>query len=279
MHYNKSKILFLFSVLLISIISIPSFYAHAVFLSPNRLIFEDKTRAQRLLIHNNTNQAHKISFEWDRLYMSEGGKIIKLKEGETYPGYSPVDPYIKYSPRQTILRPGESQNVRLLVQKPSDLPDGEYRSHFKVKSDPILTDTEKTPSVNNEDGAKFAVVTKISKGVPIFLRQGQTTVNLQVIGHSLDQESNKGHLFIDLKNDSTRSIYARVRLECTIPSAEPVILSNRSIRVYHEAKNVTRKVSLNGIPLDRCQSLKVSLLGLDDPEYENKIIDEFMANI
>ncbi len=52
--------------------------------------------------------------------------------------------WIRFFPRRLQLNPGEQQTVRMLVQPPANLPDGEYWSRIVVSQEPVSTSPSDT---------------------------------------------------------------------------------------------------------------------------------------
>ncbi len=53
-------------------------------------------------------------------------------------------PWIRFFPRMLQLNPGEQQTVRMLVQPPANLPNGEYWSRIIVSQEPVSTSPSDT---------------------------------------------------------------------------------------------------------------------------------------
>lgn len=74
--------------------------------------------------------------------------------------------WIRFSPRQVTLNPGETQKVRVLVRKPSDAKDGKYLARLLVRAIP----PKPKPKKDEEPKDKVSVEIVIVYGVTIPIR-------------------------------------------------------------------------------------------------------------
>ena len=99
----------------------------ALLVTPSRVVFEDRTRTAQVTLVNKGSETATYRISFIRQNMTEDGKFVPAEKDESGL-YS--DTMVRYSPRQITLSPGQSQVVRLMLRKPKNLPDGEYRSHM-----------------------------------------------------------------------------------------------------------------------------------------------------
>ncbi len=243
--------------------------AWATFISPKRVMIEDRQRSAKLTIHNGSENTTVYRFEWERRAQTPDGKeVLLLKEGEDSPGYQPVGDMLRFSPRQVILKPGEHQKIRFLVRRPADLPEGEYHSHFLIKTEPMIEDVaqEKADPSHTISGT---LQIRANVSIPVFLRQGKTSLGVTLKEASLVKREDGNFIQLVLDNDSTRSVYPVSELICDGAKAVPV----RVLKLYAEAKALNREIAVpKDFALDQCNGLKLQLSGTDDFEYRRKPI-------
>jgi fimbrial chaperone protein len=248
--------------------------AHATFISPKRVLIEEKQRAGQFNILNRTQETIVYRFDWERYSYSPDGLQNIVGDVGTSPGYQPADPYLQFSPRQVILKPGESQTIRILVRRPANLPQGEYRSNILIQPTP-LEDAEK-PEVMPEPGVQGMLKVRTNVSIPIMLRQGATTVNFEIAhaGFALDE---KGRNSVDLRiaNNSTRSLYMNPELDCVGADGTVKTTMLSALRLFVEIKNYSRLLPIPvGTSIDQCSAINLRITGQDDFEFKNKLVKE-----
>jgi len=271
-HYMQTpaqKCAFLLFAALFVFLFMPVMQAGAVFITPSRVYLDDNQRTARIILKNRGADTRKISFGWDHMIMQEGGALKRLKEGEAYPGYNPIADYITFSPRRVILSPDQSQTIRIMFRKPADLPPGEYRTHFRVLSEPAAN--QENAEQTQEERMKLGLLFKTAKAIPIIYWAGETKIDVNFVGYErVNLPSGPGVQF-ELNNNSTRTIYFRILFECPGEDGQPVVISRSSERLYPEASKAYIRESIKQNKLDKCPTVTAKLVGEDDPEYEGKV--------
>ena len=246
--------------------------AWATFIAPKRVIIEDKQRTAAITLHNGSDKTLAYRFSWEHRAQTTDGKSVLLKEGETMPGYSPVESMIQFSPRQVILKPQQNQKVRILVKRPADLPDGEYRSHLLIKTEAL---DKPENDATGQQGLTGVLKINTSASIPVMLRQGKTTLNVKIRDAALITKGNRQYLQYSLENNSTRTVFAVPELDCigAPPDTKPIMLN--TARIYAESKtaNLEPPIPL-GVSLAPCSALKLRLVALNDFEYKRQTIAE-----
>jgi P pilus assembly chaperone PapD len=257
-------------MILCAAVILPLAPAHATFISPKRVMIEDKQRAGTFNILNRTNKTMVYKFDWERYIYTPDGTDSMLNEKAVAPEYKPADPYLQFSPRQVIIKPGESQTIRILVRRPADLPQGEYRSNILIQPEPL--EEAKVPDTLPEPGMSGILKVRTHASIPIILRQGATAVDFTVSNANITQSEGKNIVNLQIANNSTRSIYMIPHLDCVGPSGTTsTILS--TIRLYVEIKNFMRHLTVPPeFPIAGCTDLKVRLVGQNDFEWKAKAV-------
>lgn len=253
--------------------------AHATFVAPKRVMINDGQTAAAITIQNRNKQAMIYRFDWERRPQAPDGTRLLLKKGETSPGYRPADEMLVFSPRQVIIQPGQTQRVRILARRPSNIQSGEYHSHLLIIPDPVEEEIRKQEQENTgKKGLAGNVQMKTRLAIPVFLRQGKTSLNFNFLEAKIAQEGPKTMIKTVIENNSTRSIYAKPVMECTKANGETVKTTLPTLRLYAEAKRMNNDFTIpkSAPPLNECNSLKVVLEGLQDPEYHSKPIREII---
>jgi P pilus assembly chaperone PapD len=97
-------------------------------LHPTRIVFDKNQRAAQVELINNGSKPASYRISLVNRRMTDAGQFEPADtpgEGEHF-----ADGMLRYSPRQVTLQPGTAQTVRIMLRKPADLAEGEYRSHL-----------------------------------------------------------------------------------------------------------------------------------------------------
>jgi len=139
---------------------------------PHKLIFEPGQRSAEVILINSDDVAYTYRMGWNQLYYSDNGGIIESPKLKT----PPASKMIRYAPRQVVLKPGESQSIRVMVRRPKGLKDGEYRSHMLFQqqaSVPTEEEIQKRASESEQnDGFSMDLYVAIGMTIPVIIRQG-----------------------------------------------------------------------------------------------------------
>lgn len=195
--------------------------------TPTRIVFEERTRtAQVTLMNNGTDQGDfRISFINQN--MTDDGQFIAVKADEK--GMF-ANTMVRYSPRQISLAPGQSQVVRLMLRKPRNLEEGEYRSHLLFQSIPKASKSSLESVMDTEpEGISIEITPIIGISIPIIIRHGNLHSELK-LDNARIIPGNEGNpvskISIDMHRIGNRSVYGDFRAILT-PNAggEPIVIA------------------------------------------------------
>ncbi len=187
-----------------------------VTIAPTRLVFEGRTRSGELVLVNRGESAATYRINVINMTMGEDGKLVKAdtpKEGEFF-----ANEMIKFSPRQIKLEPNDVQRVRIMIRKPANLPDGEYRSHLLFQSVPEATTPTITTSDSNGLSLKLNIVSGIS--IAIIVRHGslEGEASLSELEFKPPTEENTTpSISIMMKRKGNRSVYGDFSVDMVHP--------------------------------------------------------------
>ena len=149
-----------------------------------------------LKIRNPTNQPTRArmyteAFTYDP---KTGFKVISESEQN-------LSPYLRFSPREMTIPPGESRRVRFIAQLPLDMEKGEYRTV-------IFTETliERT----DNQGRQFGIQARI--GATVYVRVGDIAPELTVKKASYNAQEQE----IELLASNSGKASARVKVDWTL---------------------------------------------------------------
>lgn len=198
----------LFSALLLLLTAFPA--SADLMLYPMRIVFEKNQRVTQLELVNNgqENVTYRISIVNRR--MNEIGEFSAIDT--PLPGEQFADALVRYSPRQVVLAPGDSQTIRILLRKPADLASGEYRSHLLFDRVPETSgastiDVQGAKPAAGEMGVQLKALVGVA--IPIIVRHGETAANVTLTGLELlkPTSAKTAMLALELQRSGNRSVY------------------------------------------------------------------------
>ncbi|MDB5745839.1 MAG: molecular chaperone [Massilia sp.] len=249
-------------------------------LHPTRLVFDKNARAAQIeLIHTGSKPAsYRISLVNRR--MTEDGQFEAAESAQG--GERFADAMLRYSPRQITLQPGTAQTVRVMLRKPAELAEGEYRSHLQFDK---LPDVEGKASVENQGAAatQIGVVLNalVGASVPVIVRHGTTDAGVKLADLALSKdEAKRPILALQFEREGSGSVYGDVSVTFTPKSGKAHSLAQvGGIAVY--TPNRVRKAMLTlqvpaGLALAGGR-LEVSYR--DRPEAGGKLLAQASLNL
>jgi fimbrial chaperone protein len=110
--------------------------ARAVTVSPNALFIDSRTRSGVLTLYNPGTTAEEIEITFAFGYpRSDLAGAISVALADSAPAGEPsVLGFVRAFPRRLRLEPGQRQTVRILMQPPSGLAEGEYWGRVLIRS-------------------------------------------------------------------------------------------------------------------------------------------------
>lgn len=216
----------------------------ALLITPSRVVFEDRTRSEQITLTNKGDETTTYRISFIRQKMTEDGRFIPVEKDEEG---SFSDKMVRYSPRQIVLEPGQSQVVRLLLRKPRDLADGEYRSHMLMQALPQVTKTDIAKAVEKDSkGISVEITTVIGISIPVIVRNGKLSTELKFSNvrfvKSTEAEK-KSYIALDMNRIGARSTFGDFRVTYVDGSGnEAVVAIAKGIAVY--TPNTLRRFQL-----------------------------------
>lgn len=151
-------------------------YATAsLLISPTRIAFGERDRVQTISLVNSSKKTNTYRVEWTEQKVGENGEYIELSEDEVN-SFPVASPYLRLTPRQVTLEPGERQVIKVMARRKANMKDLEYRSH--------LTFTAIPPESNSNSGSNPGISMRLnlllSYTIPVILRHGKLSVETSI---------------------------------------------------------------------------------------------------
>jgi P pilus assembly chaperone PapD len=207
--------------------------------SPTRLSFEGKDRVKELILINVTDKARSYRIEWEENTVDVRGNYKAIPDNEITFASSP---FIRYSPRQVTLQPGERQVIKLMLRRKSDMHLPEYRSHLKMTALPLRIEDEESQAL---EGIEFKIDVLTSYTIPVIVRTQEITSSVKVKSISVRvNEANKAFFELDIEKIGPTSVTGEIEISHVDPitGEGKVVGILRGVNIFHEMQQ--RMVSI-----------------------------------
>lgn len=235
-------------------------------LFPTRFVLGEKERNVAIDIINKGNARGSYRIELIDMKMPETGAIRELDNNEADP--NSIIPFARISPRRAVITPDSSQQVRILLRRPRDLPDGEYRSHLKVTlTEDNLDALENEKPTNN---MSIKIKPRLAFTVPIIVRQGNThfTVSIDdahVYYSDRDKAREKPIARVNFSLQGNQSSMGDIKISYIDSSGKSTVVDFQpGIAIYRETKKRIIDFPLTlpeGVNLTPGGELQITYLG------------------
>lgn len=245
--------------------------AQAIRLTMKRVMFEGSQRTADLTIINNTaeEQVYRLGFKTMRMTQSDG--LETLEDGAQDPALKSADSMVRFSPRRVTIPAGGSQQVRLMLNKPKDVVDGEYRSHFWIRPEAESAKFDPAPQDNAANGPSVQIKMLAGVTLPVFVRVGPMNVTASIENAKAVRNGDRIAVTMDINRDGNRSLYGDVEFSCSGKTLHQV----RGIAVYTELTKRTVRLNMP-VPKDGfggCATMDVVYRAeASDAQYKGGVI-------
>jgi hypothetical protein len=184
---------------------------------PLRTVLTETERVAQLSLRHNGEQAktYKISTIFYRMHPD--GSLEKVTEAK--PEEKSAAEYFRFSPKQVILEPDKEQVVRLMLRKPADLAEGDYRAHLYFEE--AEDQPGEAPEALKPNETKTLIKARLAIGVPVVVRIGKPVVQVEISELTVEKPKDT-EAFAQFKMKSTGSgiAYGNFRTFLTTPKGE-----------------------------------------------------------
>ncbi|MCF8008838.1 MAG: hypothetical protein K9K32_03635 [Halanaerobiales bacterium] len=285
MKTNKRKLKVLAvvtSLFLIIYLIIPFYKTEAnVMVFPTRITFEDGRQSANLRLINTTDETVTYRVVFIQSKMNKKGKIEQIEvpndKNDRLEAMMAQD-LIRYSPRQVTLPPDVAQLVRIQLNIPVDLKEGEYRTRLLFQKVPKVTETK---SIESEEPEGFSIQLQVVYGVsiPIIVRHGSTSAevklsDLKLITTEKSEEQDLIHeMSFIINRTGNQSVFGDIEINyINEKGVEKVIGRLSKVGVYTEINSRLFKVRLDDTDKIDFKNGKIEVIYRKPPEEGNEVL-------
>jgi hypothetical protein len=203
-------------------------------ITPTRIVFEDRTRTAQVTLMNNGTESGNYRISFINQNMTDDGEFEPVADGATG-NFS--DSMIRYSPRQITLPAGQSQVVRLMLRKPRDLEDGEYRSHMLFQSLPKANKNNLESAANKKvKNITVEIIPIVGISIPVIVRKGNVSSEVTLGNATIiagDKNNPKTRVKVDIHREGNSSAYGDFRVIHTPTNGLPTVIGlSNGVAIY-----------------------------------------------
>jgi P pilus assembly chaperone PapD len=226
--------------------------------TPTRLVFEGRTRSEVITLVNNGSEPATYRVSIIEMRMREDGNFERVADDADQSAIKSAKELFRYAPRQVELQPGKTQSIRILLRKPPELPEGEYRSHLFIQAIPKEGAGRSIEGLGNNQDLSINLTIIPGVTLPIIVRHGSLSATATLSDFSLAPLSDGNSspaLTFKINRSGARSVYGDLTATY-FPSAKHngvVISQIKLLAVY--VPNASRTVVM---PLTLPEDVKLS---------------------
>jgi len=184
--------------------------AHAVSVSPTALYIDSRTRTGVLTLYNPGSLPEEVTIDFSYGFPqadSVGNVTVALTK-EPAPGEPSALAWMRAFPRRLLLQPGQRQVVRVLVEPPAGLADGEYWARLLISSRGGQPPIEQT-----QGDIRLQLNVQTTLVMAANYRKGDLRTGVNVTAASARRTADGVQLQVDLARTGNAAFLGRMRAE------------------------------------------------------------------
>jgi P pilus assembly chaperone PapD len=188
--------------------------AAAVTVSPSALFIDSRSRTGTLTLYNGGTLPEEVEVSFAFGYpVSDSAGTINVELRDTASAGEPsIVPWLRAFPRRLVLQPGQRQVLRVLVQPPADLAEGEYWGRVLVRARGGQPPIEQT---NGDVRVQLNVETVIATA--LMFRKGAVETGIAVQDARAEATPEGVQLTVDVARQGTAAYLGRIRAQLVAP--------------------------------------------------------------
>ncbi len=246
--------------------------AFAVRLTLKRVVFEGARRADVMTLVNDSAEEQTYRLRWQDMQMTSDNTLEPVSEGSANPLLRPAQDMVVFAPRRVTMAPGQTQQIRLMLRKPAELADGEYRSHLLVmpEKDAVRFDEAE----NHSGGASVDLKMLAGLSFPVIVRHGKLSATASLSDLQVTKQGQNYDMKLRLNRQGNRSLYGDFNVYCDGNTKDQSVYQLRGIAIYPEI-DFRNLHFIFPAPASSCNILRVVYRATqDDATYRGQILAE-----
>lgn len=197
---------------------------------PKRIVFDGSQRSQEINLANTGSDTAVYAISFVNYRMTEDGNFEQVEKPEGDQQFA--EDFLRYFPRRVSLAPNEAQTVRVQLTRTGNLEEGEYRSHMyfrAVEEETALGEEEQEES----EGISINIKTVFGISIPIIVRHGQSTTQVQLSDIELERSGETPTLSLKINRSGNMSVYGNLNVVHVSPEGEEIAVGTvKGVSVY-----------------------------------------------
>ena len=224
-----------------------------LFLAPHRLIIAPDSKSETISVSNKSTEERRYDLMMIDQVMNENG-ITQQQDTFSYS----IKRMVRFQPKRFTLKPGESQVVRVVVDRPNGITDGDYHSHLLFREVPLSMKDKSQLEQEHADSEKkavsFEIRTLYGVAVPIVVQVGKVVEDISATDMHLGTsagDSKMRTLAATFNRTGNSEAVAKVTVEYAAPGKAPVaVMDPQWVRIYREVDKISKVFELPNLPAD-----------------------------
>jgi len=225
-------------ILLIILVSVPLVRAQVI-VAPTVLFMSDQSRFGTFIVMNRSNvpQEISVSFKFGFPESDSLGNVRMQYDDSLMAKEHSCEPWVKGFPQKFVINPGQQQVVRMLVNPPPDLKDGEYWTRLITSSTPQskVIDTVRT-------GITANITFVLQQVTTIIYKKGSVTTSVELPDVGAIQDSASINLYAHINRGGNSPFFGKISAEVQDKVGNKVFSDEELIAVYQD--NMVIKFSI-----------------------------------
>ncbi|MCX6308004.1 MAG: hypothetical protein NTY32_03915, partial [Bacteroidia bacterium] len=180
--------------------------------APIRVVFEGSKQKEDLNLTNIGQDSATYLVSFIHYKMKEDGSFQQLENVDSIT--TRADKYLRIFPRKVVLPPGESQTIRMQFRKPTDMKDGEYRSHLYFRAEKEVSALGMNTTQSDTTKMSVSITPVFGISIPVIIRTGNLDYKMSLSNVALTTVNDTiSNLTFSINRTGNRSAYGNLKAE------------------------------------------------------------------
>ncbi len=213
----------------------------ALMIAPTQLIFDDADRMKEVVLINTSDspKSYRLGFT-DKIQLSNG-QYQNLEDGKV--SEHSASEYLRFTPRQVRLLPGERQVVRVMKRNVTALPQGDYRSHLNFS---VLPERSLDAIDEPVNGVRMQITALISYSIPVVFGIGQNNSAFEIQSYNIINNDKTSTVTVDISKQGDFGIMGRLEIWKNNSTGSPLRIGTlNGANIFRETDQIRYAIKTN----------------------------------